>query len=76
MRLNDLVKPIEEMSEDELHALLMDIRRRKTIERPATKARVQKAEKKEGRVKVSSVEKMLAKLSPQEREELLKQLEA
>jgi len=76
MRLNNLVKPIEEMSDEELHNLLIDIRRRKTVERPATKKREQKTEKRQTRAKVSSLEKMLEKLSPDERAELLKQLEA
>lgn len=75
MRLHDLVKPITEMSDEELHAYLLEIRRRKSVERPATIKREKKAERKSAKAKVSSMDKILSQLSPEERETLLKELE-
>lgn len=75
MQLKDLVKPIDQMSDDELLERLREIRHRKTVERPAAKARVEKAEKKQSRSRMTAMDKMLAALSPEEQAELMKSLE-
>lgn len=72
MQLSDLVKPIEDMSEEELKARLFDIRHRRNVEKPAAARKVKKAATKESRKKVSAVEKLLEGLSPADLEALLK----
>jgi hypothetical protein len=74
VQLNDLVKPIEEMTDEELKQRLFDLRHRREVEKPAAKARVKKAEKKESKKKVSAAEKLLADLSPEDLAALLKEL--
>ena len=75
MQLGDLVKPIEEQTDEELKARLFELRHRREHERPAAKDRVKKAVKKESRKKVTAVEKLLAGLDPTELEALLKGME-
>jgi len=75
MQLKDLVKPIDKMSDEELLERLREIRHRKTVERPAAKARVEKAEKKQSRGRMSAMDKLLAALTPEEQAELMKSLE-
>lgn len=75
MQLKDLVKPLDQMTEEELMTHLRSVRHRRTIERPATKARADRAEKKVSRGAASSLDKMLNALSPADRAKLLSQLE-
>ena len=72
MQLGDLVKPIEEMTDEELRERLQGIRHRQTVERPASKARTVKKEKKETRKKLNPIQKLLGELTPEQIEELLK----
>ena len=74
MQLHNLVQPIENMSDDELRARLIDLRRRRETEKPKAARAVKKAEKKDGRKKVSAAEKLLAELSPEQLEILMAQL--
>lgn len=74
MQLQNLIKPIEEMTDEELKERLFDIRHRREYEKPAAKARVKKAEKKESKKKVSAAEKLLANLSPEDLAALLSEL--
>lgn len=76
MQLKDLVKPINEQTDDELMARLREIRHNREVIRPAARKRVERTEAKASRGKVSAIEKLLAGLSPQEQADLLAKLEA
>lgn len=76
MQLHDLVKPLDKMSDDELLEHLRSIKHRRTVERPAHKAHVERAEKKVTRGKVKKVTNMLEGLSEDDRLALIKQLES
>ena len=75
MQLHNLVQPIENMTDEELRARLIDLRRRREVEKPKAVKKAVKAEKQEGKKKVSAAEKLLAELSPEQLEALLKSLE-
>lgn len=74
MQLGDLVKPIEDMSDEELKKRLFDIRHRREVERPVAKSKAKKAATKKSNKKVSEAEKMLASLSAEQLEALLKEM--
>lgn len=76
MQLNNLIQPLEDMSDEELKQRLFDLRHRRETERPVAKKKMQKAAKKASNKKVSSAEKMLANLSPEELAALMKELGA
>lgn len=76
MQLLDLVKPIDQMTDDELKESLKALRHRRTVERPALAKHKAKAEKKEAAPKVAKVKNLLAGLSPEDMATLLKQLGA
>ena len=76
MRLGDLVKPIEKMTNDELLEHLRAIKQRRSVERPAHRAYVERAEKKESRGKMKKVGSLLDNLSEEERQALIAQLTA
>lgn len=69
-----LVKPMDEMSDEELREHLINIHRRREIERPAAKAKVAKAKERQAKPKMSAAEKLLANLSPEELAALMKEL--
>lgn len=75
MNLADIVKPIDRMTDEELLERLREIRHRRSIERPAAKAIVDRAERKATRGKLSAIDKLLAGLSEEDRARLLEQLE-
>lgn len=74
MQLNDLVKPLDQMTDEELLEHLRKVRHNREIVRPAARRYVEKAEKKESRGKVTKAEAMLDKLSAAEKEALIKML--
>lgn len=73
MQLSDLVKPIDEMTDEELRDRLAEVRRRQSVERPSSNNRKKKAATKEVKKKLTPLEKMLDQLSPEELEQLLKE---
>ena len=77
MDLTQLVKPIEEMSTDELMDRLRAVRARREVIRPAARKHEERAETKVSRNRVSKansqLEKLLANLSPDELKTLLEQ---
>lgn len=75
MKLGDIVKTLDEMSEDELQERLRAIRHRRTVERPVAKAREAKIEKRESRGRMTDLDRMLSKLKPEERQALIDSLE-
>ena len=74
MQLGDLVKPIEKMTDDELLEHLRAIKHRRTVERPAHQAHVERAEKKESRGKLKKAGSLIENLSEEERQALIAQL--
>ena len=75
MQLDDLVKPIDSMSDEELRERLKELRNRRSVERPAAKKHKEKAAKKEAAPKITKVKNLLEGLSPEDMAALLKQLE-
>lgn len=75
MQLHDLIKPIEEQSDEELLERLRKIRHTRSVVRPAAVKHKVDAEKKKTRSTTKKVENLLDALSPAEREALIKQLE-
>jgi hypothetical protein len=69
-----LIKPLDEMSDEELRQHLINVRRRREVERPAAKAKVIKEKEKKNKPKMSAAEKLLSSLSPEELEALMKEL--
>lgn len=69
-----LVKPMDEMTDEELREHLINLRRRREIERPAAKATKKKAIEKKNKPKMSAAEKLLSSLSPEDLEALLKEM--
>ena len=76
MRLNQLVKPISEMSDDELLTRLREVRRNREVVRPAAKQIVERVEKKASNKKLAGIQGLLEGMSPEDKAALLKQLEA
>jgi hypothetical protein len=72
MQLHDLVKPMEEMTDEELMERLRVVRNNRTTVRPAAQARAKKAAKVGGQARINKVESLLKGMS---REELLKLLQ-
>lgn len=73
MRLEQLVKPIEEMTDEELLERLHAVRHRREVAKPVAKKKAQVAATKQSRKKVGAVEKLLEGLSLEELEALLKE---
>ena len=71
MQLKDLVKPITEMSDEELVERLRLVRHSRSILRPAAKARAKKNAKKGATARINKAEALLEMLS---KEELMKLL--
>lgn len=74
MKLKDIITPIEGQSDEELRERLRAIRFNREKARPVAKKKEAKAEQKASRTRVSSTEKMLAGLSQDQLEALLKKL--
>lgn len=74
MQLEHLVKPLDQMSDDELMELLRQKRHNRTVARPAGKARAKRAERKGQQGRVSKVENLLAGLSEEQKRQLLLEL--
>ncbi len=74
MQIHDLVKTLDQMSDDELLAHIRAIRHRREVIRPAAKARVERVEKKTSRARVGKTADLLANLSEADRAELIKML--
>jgi glutamyl-tRNA reductase len=75
MDLSKLIKPIDLMTDEELKERLKEIRHRRETVRPAAQEHKRKAATKKVAPVVSKLDKLLAGMSPAEREELLRSLE-
>lgn len=74
MRLEHLVKPIEEMTDEELLERLHAVRHRREVAKPVAKKKAQVAATKQSRKKVIAAEKLLEGLSPEQLDALLKEM--
>ncbi len=71
MQILDLVKPLDQMTDEELQARVREIRHRRETARPVAKAKAERAEKKETRAAVGKVDKLVTNMSPEERAKLI-----
>ena len=71
MQLQDLIKPIEHQTDEELTARLQMIRHNRNTVRPAAASRAKKAAKKGTQARVSKVESLLEGLTPEQIQQLL-----
>lgn len=76
MQLQDLIKPINDMTDEELQEHLRNIRHNRSVIRPAAKKKVAAAKNKKSKATVNKIEKMLAGMTSSQREEFLKNLGA
>lgn len=74
MQLDQLVKPLEDMSDEELRESLRALRQRRTTERPAAKKRVERAAKKGTVGKINKIAGLFDGMSNAEKEALIKAL--
>lgn len=75
MQLKDLVKPISDMTNEELLEHLREVKQRRTVIRPAHQAHIDRAEKKTTRAKGKKMDTVLGKLTDEERLKLIAQLQ-
>jgi hypothetical protein len=74
-QLSDLIKPLDQMTEQELLERLRQVRHNREVLRPAARKRVEAVEKKASKVAVNKMDKLLGGLSASERDALIKQLQ-
>ena len=71
MQLSDLVKPIDQQTDEELLERLRAIRHNRTVERPAAKRHAKKAVKKISNAKVSKISSLVEGLNQDEIQKML-----
>lgn len=71
MKLDDLQKPLADMSTEELRQLMLAIRKDRRVSKAAAKPKARREKAK----KADTLQALLASLTPEEREALLKQIE-
>lgn len=74
MQLEDIVKPLDAMTDEELLAHLREIRHRRDVVRTASKARASKAQGKAVSKKITGLANTVAGMSEEERQLLIAQL--
>jgi hypothetical protein len=74
MQLKDLVKPLDQLSDEELLERLRVSRHNRTVVRPAAESRAKRAAKKGSQTRVSKVESILDELTEAQKLELLREL--
>lgn len=74
MQLVDIVKPIEDQTDEELLERLRVIRNNRNTIRPAAKSHAKRAAKKGQLGRMSAVEKLLSGMSPEERAAIMAEL--
>ena len=75
MQLHDIVKPMDELTDDELLERLRTVRHNRTIARPAAAKRFERAETKTRRAKATKIDKLAGQLTDAERQALIAQLQ-
>lgn len=74
MQLKDLIKPVEDMTDDELRARLQELRHKREVVRPAAKKHADKAVKKEASKSVKGLSGMLSNMTEEQKAQLIKAL--
>lgn len=74
MQIHDLVKPIDQMTDDELLERVRQLRHNRETLRPAARKIVERAVKKTVKAKVSKVAGLLDNLTEEQRLELIAKL--
>ena len=74
MQINNLIKPLDQMTDEELRARLMEIRHNREIVRPSAAKKASAPAKKAAKKVSTKIEDMFASLSEDERIALIKQL--
>ena len=74
MQMQDLITPIEKMTDEELLDRLRAVRSRRTTERPAGAARAKRAAKKGAVTRINKVDSFTKDLTPAQKAELIKLL--
>ena len=74
MQMNDLIKSLDSMTDDELREHLRNIRHNRTKAKPATVNREKRAAKKGGQGRMNGVEDLLGGMTDAEKQALIAQL--
>lgn len=74
MQLKDLVKPIDQQTDEELLERLRIVRHNREVIRPAAAKRAERSSTKAARKQAASTDKLLEELTDAEREQLLAKL--
>ena len=74
MQIEDLVKPIDQLSDEELMERLRTVRHNRTTVRPAAASRAKRSAKKGAQTRVSKVESLLDGLTEAQKQQLLLEL--
>ena len=74
MQLTDLVKPLDQLTDEELRERLQMIRNNRTVVRPAAVARQKRSENKGRQTKVTKAKSLLDGLSPEQLKQILLEL--
>ena len=74
MQLDDIIKPLNKMSEEELMKHLREVRHRRDSVRTVAKAKVTKAKGKAASKKLTGLANIMASMTPEERQQLIEQL--
>lgn len=72
--MSDLVKPIENMTDEELLESLRQLRHRRSVERPAAKRRVEKVKAKGKTTRINKMADLFDSLSEADKEAMIKKL--
>lgn len=75
MQLKDLVKPLDQLTNEELLEKLRTIKQNRSVIRPAHQAHIERAEKKTKRAATKKVTNLFEGLSDVERQKLIEQLQ-
>lgn len=74
MQLIDILKPMDQMTDEELKERLQKIRHNRDTVRPAAKSREKKEAKKGAVTRINKMDDLFDKMSPQQKAEFIKQL--
>jgi hypothetical protein len=74
MQLGDLIKPIDQCSNEELLERLRKVRHNREVARPVAVAKATKAAKKTSVKKISALDKLVAGMSESDRAKLIEML--
>lgn len=74
MQIGDVVKTLDQMTNEELLARLRDIRHNRQVVKAAVAKRTERVKKKESRAASGKIEDLVEKMSPEDIAKLIKQL--